>query len=52
MERIILKVSKRDHIRNETNRKKSKIKDVITHAMEQKWRWAGNVARFGHMIIE
>jgi hypothetical protein len=46
MERIILKVSKRDHIRNETNRKKSKIKDVITHEMEQKWRWAGNVARF------
>lgn len=46
MERIILNVSKLNKIRNEVNRKRSAIKDVLTHALEQKWRWAGHQARY------
>lgn len=45
MERIFMKVSLRQKLRNEKIRKKSKIIDVADHAKQLKWRWAGHVAR-------
>lgn len=45
MERIITKVSKLQKVRNEKLRKKTKITDVVDHALQLKWRWAGHVAR-------
>jgi hypothetical protein len=48
MERIMTGISRIHHVTNEKIRSKSKIKDVVTKAMELKWRWAGHVARSEH----
>ncbi len=45
MERCMLGVSLRDHIRCEEIRRRSGIKDVIAEQKKQKLRWAGHVAR-------
>ena len=45
MERRMLKVTRRDRIRNEEIRRRTKLKDVITVATALKWKWAGHVIR-------
>ncbi|KAI5746495.1 hypothetical protein M8J77_004170 [Diaphorina citri] len=45
MERRIINVSKKDHIRSEVIRERSGIKDVIENIYDNKRRWAGHVAR-------
>ena len=46
MERAMLGLSLRDHIRNEEVRERTGVKDVIAEYKESKFRWAGHVARF------
>uniref|UniRef100_A0A8C9S512 ribonuclease H n=1 Tax=Scleropages formosus TaxID=113540 RepID=A0A8C9S512_SCLFO len=46
MERSMLGISLREHIRSETIREKSGVRDVINEYEKQKLRWAGHVARF------
>lgn len=46
MERRMINVSKKDHIRSEVIRERSGIKDVIQNIYTIKRRWAGHVARF------
>ena len=46
MERSMLGISLRDHIRNEEIRRRSGVKDVIAEYRQAKLRWAGHVARF------
>ena len=45
MERSILNVTRRDKIRNEIIRGRTKVRDVIETTIEKKSRWAGHVAR-------
>lgn len=45
MERSILKVSRRQKIRNSTIRKRTGFTDVIQRAKQQKWNWGGHIAR-------
>lgn len=45
IERKMLGISLRDHIRNEVIRNKSKVTDVITSVSKMKWNWVGHVAR-------
>ncbi|XP_044751721.1 uncharacterized protein LOC123311716 [Coccinella septempunctata] len=45
MERSMLGVTLRDHIRNEDLRKRTGVEDVITVVARLKWNWAGHVAR-------
>jgi hypothetical protein len=45
MERTMLKITRRDRMRNTWIREKTKVKDVLSEAAKQKWRWAGHVAR-------
>jgi len=44
MERSMLGVSLRDHIRNEELRRRTDVTDVVVHAAKLKWNWAGHVA--------
>lgn len=45
MERSMLGVSLRDHIRNEDLRARTGVTDVIYRVAKLKWNWAGHVAR-------
>lgn len=45
MERSMLGVSLRDHIRNEELRRRTGVTDVVLHVAKLKWKWAGHVAR-------
>lgn len=45
MERSMLGVSLRDHIRNEDLRRRTGVTDVIQQIASLKWNWAGHVAR-------
>ena len=45
MERRMLKVFLCDHIKNDTLRQMSGVKDVVVATRENKLRWAGHVAR-------
>ncbi len=45
MERCMLHISLREHIRCEEIRRRSGFRDVITEYKKQKLRWAGHVAR-------
>ena len=45
MERRILRVSLRDHIKNRTLRQMSGLADIVTTIRESKFRWAGHIAR-------
>ena len=45
MERATLGGTKRDKIRNEDLRARTKVKDVIQKAVEAKGKWAGHIAR-------
>lgn len=45
MERAMLGISLREQKRNEWIRKKTRIRDVVVAIEQQKWRWAGHIAR-------
>jgi hypothetical protein len=45
MERSMLNITRKDKIRNEEIRSKTKVEDVINKATTAKGRWAGHVAR-------
>ena len=45
MERTMLKILRRDRMKNTWIREKTKVKDVLSEAAKRKWRWAGHVAR-------
>lgn len=45
MERSILNIKRRDRKRNADIRKTTNIIDALEHCKQQKWRWAGHVAR-------
>lgn len=45
MERSMIGVSLRDHMRNEDLRARTGVTDVIYHVAKLKWNWAGHVAR-------
>ena len=45
MERMLCKISRRDHVPNEEIRRRTEVKDVIRTAYDSKRRWAGHVAR-------
>ena len=45
MERSMLVISLRDRKRGSWIREKTKVKDILVAIKEQKWRWAGHVAR-------
>ena len=45
MERKMLNIKWRDHISNQTVNEKSELPELLTTIMEQKWKWAGHVAR-------
>lgn len=46
IERIMLRISLRDRIRNEEIRR-TKVEDVIARIAKLKWNWVGHVARQG-----
>ena len=45
MERAILIITLRDRKRSTWIREKTRVKDIIQVIKQQKWRWAGHVAR-------
>ena len=45
MERAMLGITLRDRKRSTWIREKTKVKDIIQVVKQQKWRWAGHVAR-------
>ena len=45
MERILIGVTRRDRVRNQDLRNKTKVKDIIQEIKSKKWRWAGHLAR-------
>lgn len=45
IERTMLGIHLRDHIRNEEIRSKTKVKDVMERIATLKWSWVGHVAR-------
>ena len=45
MERLMLGISLRDKKRGSWTRENTKVKDILVAIKEQKWRWAGHVAR-------
>ena len=45
MERRMLRVTRKDRIRNEEIRKRTQVKDVIQEALSFKWSWAGHLIR-------
>ena len=57
MERAMLGVSLRDHIRNEEIRKRTKVTDIARRIAKLKWQWAGHIARrtdgrWGRKVLE
>ncbi|CAH2209537.1 jg1452 [Pararge aegeria aegeria] len=45
MERAMLGVSLRDQIKNEENRRRTKVTDIAQRVAKHKWKWAGHIAR-------
>ncbi len=45
MERMMLGHTRRDHKTNKWIREQTKVKDVLTTAKRNKWRWAGQLGR-------
>ena len=45
MERMMLGYTRRDHKTNKWIREQTKVKDVLTTAKRNKWRWAGHLGR-------
>ena len=45
MERAMLGITLRDRKRSTWIREKTKVKDIVQVVKQQKWRWAGHVAR-------
>ncbi|KAJ8711218.1 hypothetical protein PYW07_008460 [Mythimna separata] len=57
MERAMLGVSLRDHIRNEDIRKRTKVTDIARRIAKLKWQWTGHIARktdgrWGRKVLE
>jgi hypothetical protein len=48
MERKILQITMKDHIRNSEIRRKAQVKDAAGTAQIMKWRWAAHAVRLGH----
>ena len=48
MERKILQITLKDHIKNTEIRRKTQVKDASHTAQILKWRWAGHVVRLNH----
>ena len=46
MERSMLGISLREHIRSEAIRERTGVRDVIRDSLKSEFRWAGHVARF------
>ena len=51
MEKAILGITLRDKKRSMRIREKTKLKDIILIAKQQKWRWAGHVAKINDKNI-
>ncbi|CAH2232405.1 jg20998 [Pararge aegeria aegeria] len=45
MERAMLGVSLRDHIRNEEIGRRTRVTDIAQRVAKLKWQWAGHIAR-------
>lgn len=45
MERSVLKIRRIQKIKSEKIRQTTKVIDALQHALRQKWRWAGHIAR-------
>ena len=45
MERILIGVTRRDRVRNQDLRNKTRVKDILQEIKSKKWRWAGHLAR-------
>lgn len=45
MERAMMGISLRDHIRNEDIRRQTRITDIVERIANSKWSWAGHLAR-------
>lgn len=45
MERRMLGIALRDHIRNTEVRQKSRVTDVASRLTKMRWRWVGHLAR-------
>lgn len=45
MERSMLNITRKDRIKNELIREKTRVSDVVEAALKIKWKWAGHVAR-------
>ena len=45
MERMMLGISRREHITNTQLRRQSKLDDVLERTQKLKWNWAGHVVR-------
>ncbi|MEL7307279.1 MAG: reverse transcriptase family protein, partial [Pseudomonadota bacterium] len=45
MERRMLGITRKDKVRNEEIRRRTKVKDVVTEARNLKWSWAGHSFR-------
>ena len=45
MERAMLGITLRDRKRSTWIREKTKVRDIVQVVKQQKWRWAGHVAR-------
>ncbi|KAJ8706908.1 hypothetical protein PYW07_012986 [Mythimna separata] len=57
LERAMLGVSLRHHIRNEDIRKRTKVTDIARRIAKLKWQWAGHIAcrtdgRRGRKVLE
>jgi len=48
MERKMLNIEWHDHISNKTVKEKSKLPEMLTTIMKQKWKWTGRVARMNN----
>ena len=45
MERCMLRITKKDRMRNTEIRARTKISDIIIRVKKLKWNWAGHIAR-------
>jgi len=45
MKTKMLNMKRQDHISKNTVKEKSKLPELLTTIMEQKWKWAGHAAR-------
>ena len=57
MERAMLGVSLRDHIRNEVIRQRTRVTDIAQRISKLKWQWAGHICRrtdgrWGKRVLE